>query len=255
MTPPRLVLALAFVVVAASIGVGAASPAPTPSPTPEEADGDAPPMGVQVSSFMQSSASQADGAVDNGMWIAAFANASDEATQRALVEDRVVAINTTISELRAERQALQEAYRNGSIDRVTYQARLSTIVGQLAALGESIDDAGERGQAVGVNRTRLDQLRSQARELGGGEVSALARNLTGGHGPPGAPGIFDDGKPGPPDDRGPDNRSTSAGRGDGGDGKDSETRGPPTDRGNGPKGQGQGGPPAGDATPTPTPTE
>ena len=136
--------------------------------------------------------------------MAAYANASNASEKRALVEQRVGLLGSKVEELAAER----EAYQNGAIDRATYRARLSALVGRLAAVGEAIEAADQRGQAVGVNATRLDELRSQARELSGAEVSRLARNLTDGPGGPGSAGLFDEGHGqsgqggGPPDDRG-----------------------------------------------------
>lgn len=240
MTAPRVVLALVLVVVAASVGVGATTPTPTPTPTAGEPAN----LGAAVSTFMAASAAQTGGSVENGMWVAAYANASDNATRRGLVESRVGALDGSIAELRAERRAVQTAYRNGTINRTTYQARLATIAGQLAALGESIEATDERGRAVGVNTSRLATLRTQARELGGGAVSAIARNLTGPRAPPGQSGVFGDGPRGPPTDRGPG--SDRPGGPPESDDEERTRQGPPTDRG--------GGPPSGNTTATPTDT-
>lgn len=214
MTPRRIALALVLVVLAASVGVGAASPGvagaaaddAVATPTDANATTDVP-LGHSISSVMQAGPAQAAGAVENGMWAAAYANASNASEKRALVEQRFGQLNATVGELRAERAALRQQFRNGEIDRSTYHARLSAVVGRLAALDEGIEEADERGAAVGVNRTRLDELRTRARSLSGPEVSRLARNLTGGHGRPDAPGIFDDGPPGRSGERGPPNAS------------------------------------------------
>lgn len=211
MSPRHLVLAVVLAVVAASVGVGAATPDDaTASSLAASAAADQPaPLGESISSMMQASAAQAAGTVENGMWVAAYANASNATEKRALVEARYGELNTTVGELQAERAALQEQYRNGTINRTTYLARLSAIVGQLAALGEGIEEAGDRGAQVGVNGTRLDELRSQARNLTGAEVSRLARNLTGGQGPPGPSGLFE-GPPGRSGEAGPSNASNSS---------------------------------------------
>lgn len=234
MTAPRVVLALVLLVVASSIGVGAA----TPTSTPTAGSSQPATMGASISAFMAASVAQTGGSVENGMWVAAYANASNDTDRRALVEARVGSLNATVAELQAERRALQAAYRNGSINRTTYQAQLAAIVGQLAALGESIEATDQRGRAVGVNTSRLDTLRTQARELGGGAVSAMARNLTGDQAPPGRADVFGDDRPGPPGDRG--SNGERPGQGDGRPGQ-----GPPTDR--------ETGPAAGNATATATP--
>lgn len=268
MTPRRLALAMVIVVVAAAVGVGAATPAGTAGAdaaetptTPTGANASAAPLGEAISMVMQANAAQTEGAVENGMWAAAFATAPNASAKRALAERRVGRLNGTLGELRAERRALQAAFRNGSIDQTAYRVQLSAIVGRLAALGEGIEETSERGATVGVNGSRLDQLRSQARTLGGAEVGQLARNLTGGQGTPGKSTVFGDEspggageqgagqsgnasdrptKPGAPGDAG--NATGGAGNTTGGDGG----QGPPTDD------QGQD---EGEATATPTETE
>lgn len=234
MTARSVVLALVLVVVAAAVGVGAAAPTDTPTPTPTAAEPET--LGAQVSSFMAASVAQTDGSVENGMWVAAYENASDNATRRALVQSRVGSLNATIQSLQAERQALIVGYQNGTLDRTQFQARMANVVGQLAALGESIEAADERGRAVGVNATRLETLRTQARELGGGAVSAVARNLTGPRSPPGQPGLFGGDHPGRSNKTGP-----------GGPPTDRQT-GPPTDREPGPPNDSETDQPAGNAT-------
>lgn len=220
MNPVRVALVAALVVVASSVAVGAAAPTETSTP-----DGAEPPLGAQLSAVMQANAGQAHGVVENGMWGAAFADASGDAAQRALVERRAASLNRSLAELQAERRTLREALRNGSITREEYRIRMAALVGQLAAVGDGIEETDDRARAVGVNTDELDVLRSQARELGGQEVSRIARNLTDNGAPPGRSGVFGAGPPG---------RS-------GGDGSKS---------GKGTGGSGQGGGP-----PTPTPTE
>ncbi len=232
MTPVRAAIVVALVVVASSIAVGAATPSQTA--TPDEA---AMPLGAQLSSVMQANAGQARGVVENGMWEAAFADASDEPAQRALVDRRAAALNGSMAELAAERRALREAYRNGSIDRAEYEIRMAAVVGQLAAVGDSIEETSERARAVGADTTGLDELRSQARELGGDEVSRMARNLTGNGAPPGRSGVFGDERPGQSGQGGPPD-----GAGQGG------SAGPPG-------GQGPPDGPSVQSTETPTATE
>lgn len=236
MTPVRVAIVALLVVVASSIAVGAATPSQTA--TPDEVDEMAMPLGAQLSSVMQANAGQARGVVENGMWEAAFADASDESAQRALVDRRAAVLNGSMAELAAERRALREAYRNGSIDRAEYEIRMAAVVGQLAAVGDGIEETSERARAVGVNTTRLDALRSQARELGGAEVSRMARNLTGNGAPPGQSGVFGDERPGQSGQGGPPD-----GMGRGGSTGQSDGPGPPD------------GPPRGQSTETPTATD
>lgn len=237
MVPGRLVVVMVLVTVAAPVGVGAASPgAPAEASTalPSTPSGEntsaAPSLGQSISGMMQASLAQTAGSVENGMWAAAYANASTASEKRALVERRASRLNGSIRALREERKEVRAAFRNGTINRTTYLARLSTIVGRIASLSEGIEATADRGAAVGVNQSRLHDLRTQARNLSGPAVSRLARNLGAGSGP-GPPGLFEQGPPGqagPPgsgngsdrasDNQGPDNRggnaSNSSSRGD-----------------------------------------
>ncbi|MFB6360633.1 MAG: hypothetical protein ABEH59_04860 [Halobacteriales archaeon] len=226
MVSGRLVVVIVLLTVGAPVSVGAASPE-TPAGTStrlqatQTGDNASAPqsLGQSISSMMQASLAQTAGSVENGMWAAAYANASNASEKRALVQRRASRLNRSLEELRAERAALQAGFRNGTINRTTYLVRLSRIVGRLASLSEGIEETIERGAAVGVNQSRLQELRSRARNLSGPAVSRLARNLTGGQGP-GPAGLFD---------RGPPGQAGPPGQGNASNGP-SENRGP-ADRG------------------------
>lgn len=197
MNPVRAAIVAVLVVVATSVAVGAT--APTETPTPDAAE---PPLGAQVSAVMQANAGQAHGVVENGMWGAAFADAAGEPAKRALVERRIEALDRSLAELKDQRRALREARRNGNITQEEYRIRMAALVGQLAAVGDGIEETDERARAVGVNTVQLDELRTRARVLGGQEVSYIARNLSGNGDPPGQSGVFGADGPGQSGERG-----------------------------------------------------
>lgn len=219
---PRLVALILVVALTTAVGASAAPGAApvgsssTPSPTTNASHTAG--LGTNISMFLAASEAQTKATVENGMWAAAIATVSNTSTKRALVKHRIGDLNTTVAELREERQALRSAFLNGTINRTTYRARMASLVGRLTAFGESLETVNEQGRAVGINTTRLQTIRSAASDLGGGEVSAIARNLTGGHAPSRQGDIFDD-RPGRSDERGQgpgdasnrSNRSTSIG--------------------------------------------
>lgn len=183
MTATRIGLLLVLIVIASSVGVGVVTSTDPPTEEPVT-------MGTHISTFMQAQTAQTNGAVENGMWVAAYANASNESVKHELVEHRLLALNDSIDDLLQERRALKAAYRSGNLTRTEYRIELATITGQIAAISQGINHAGVRGLTVGVNESRLDDLRNRAHDLAGSEVSQLARNLTGDHGPPGPEGAF-----------------------------------------------------------------
>lgn len=190
-------------------------------------------FGSQLSSFMQSSASQAAGSVENGMWEAAYENASNR-TRRSLIDRRTNQLSERITDLQAQKRALQAAKRNGSITTVEYRSRLSQIVGQLAALKEGIETVDRPG-APGVNRSKIADLNSRADRLAGQEVSQIARDLGGPRASPGPPEWIETG----PDDGGEAGNRSDGGppENPGGQGKSNtsskpDDTGPPDDVGN-----------------------
>jgi hypothetical protein len=224
---------LALLAVASVVAVGAVgTPAPgdartaTPTPTPAPNASDDAAMGSQVSSFMGATSGEVSATVDDGMWDADYedANGSDRA---AAVERRTAQLRERLDELAAEKAAIQAAHENGSIDRGEYRARMSRVVGRLAALNRSIAVVSERANETGANASAVAQLRGQARELGGQEVAAVARGMAGGP-PEGVPGANRSGPPGDGPPRGPPDENRT---GDGSQG------GPPDDNGS------QSGPP------------
>jgi len=149
-------------------------------------------FGAVVSSFMQTSAADAENEVEAGLFEARFdrSNASERAR---LVRQRATQLGDRIEELREERATLLEA---GNVS-VRERAEAARLAAQSSGLADSIDRTVSAAQAANVelNRTRLDGLRSEARNLTGPEVAELARGLV----------DRKDGPPrGPPEDRGPD---------------------------------------------------
>ncbi|MFB6084767.1 MAG: hypothetical protein ABEJ94_11050 [Halorientalis sp.] len=189
-------------------------------------------FGVRIASFMQASSAAADSAVDAGMWAVRY-NRSDGAERATVVRSRIDRLERRSERLRERMAALQTRYENGTIPRVAYVARASRLTAQLNALGEAINETGERARAVGVNVSQLDRLRTAVRNMSGREVAAVARDL--GVGPPA--------RAGPPADRGPDDTGPPADVGPSATVGDNRT-GPPEDGGS------ERPVPAGDAGPS-----
>jgi len=208
-------------------------------------------LGAQISSFMQASSAEANGSVDDGMWVASF-NSTNESDRERVVNGRVASIERRLDRLQDRLEALENARENGTIPEVAYVAQASRLNEQIDALTDSINETDEAARRVGVNDTRLDRLRTEASNMTGHEIARLARNLSvvgppAGAGPPDDAGPPEDAgpdddetgppeDPGPPDDASPDGNETGRPEDAGPD--DDET-GPPDDAGNG----NDGGPP------------
>lgn len=165
-------------------------------------------LGATVSAFMQASAAETRGAVDNRMFSAAFNRTADEQAKARLVTGRTKALEMRLDRLQAERAALL----NGSDElTVAERAKAARLAARIESLQRAINQTDTAAERAGVNSTRLDTLRQNANELSGPEVAALAG------------GLVDNSTGGPPGD-GPPGK-----QGDGGNGT-----GPPVTPGEGP---------------------
>lgn len=196
-------------------------PSQAPSGTPGNSSNAT--LGVQLAAFMQANAAQTSDSVETGMWVAAFSNASSDRNRSALADRQRRRLESRIESIRADKRALRAAYENGSISRVTYQARLGRLVGRLTGLENALR-AAERTGAPGLNRSTIRSMRSEAAALAGGDVARTARGLGGDAGPPawvdrGSDGAAGSDSPNPPvspdEPPGQANESTAPGTGAG----------------------------------------
>lgn len=157
-------------------------------------------MGAEISAFMQSSAAEADGAVEDGMFEAEYDERPDD--RAALVRNRTGELQADLAELRERRQELQE--NRDEMSDVEYRARMSRLVSDVRSLERSVDRTEPLAEDAGVNTTTLRTIRNNASELSGQEVAELARQMS----------VV-------PDDRGPD--------GDRGNGESNDREGGPGD--------------------------
>lgn len=142
-------------------------------------------LGATVSAFMQASAAEARGTVDNRMFSAAFNRTADDQARARLVDGRTKALEMRLDRLQTQRDALL----NGSDElTVAERAKAARLAARIESLQRAINQTDSAAERAGVNSTRLDALRQNANELSGPEVAALAGGLVGdsSRGPPGA---------------------------------------------------------------------
>lgn len=141
-------------------------------------------FGNQLTAFMQSSAGQTNDTVESGMWSAGFENAN-ESEQARMAQERTATHEQRLERLQQRNETLTERYENGSIPPNAYLAQSSRLSGQIAALQTSINDTERVASDAGVDETRLETLRNEARNMTGPEVAGVARGVVaGGQGPP-----------------------------------------------------------------------
>lgn len=203
------------------------------------------------------------------------AGAATNTSKAGVVGEEVERLRERLQRLREERRELRAAHRNGSIGNGQYRARLANIHARTRAAQREINATGQvaRGlparalEARGVDATAIRTLRSEAQNLTGPEVAAIARSVAGNA----ADGAMGPGERGPPDSVAdssvpgqgpPDNRNgapANESQGDRGgesnnrgqnDGDRSGQSGGRTDGGSDSAGSGDGGDSSGDAAGT-----
>jgi len=192
-------------------------------------------FGAEVSSFMQASSAEAEGEVNDGIFVAALERTDDPEQRRALVEDRAAELGERQKRLRQRQERLNET------DSVAQYA----VATEVAVGADELERAANRTQlaarSAGVDDTALAEIRTNASEMRGQAVAEIAGSVGApvgnGSGPPvGLPAAA----------TGPEDGNESEAR-DGGNGNGSDNS---ADRGgneseapNGSDSQGNDGPP------------
>lgn len=162
----------------------------------EDEDGE--PFGLQVSTFMQSSAAETDETVRSGMWVASMArNGSNDA-----VDFRGDQIFKRLDQIEQDLEKLAEKRNKSEISAIEYHARSSRLLGQYFGLQTAIGDAERVAIDRGIEAPGLERAKSRSNEVGP-RVDNIARGIPGGV-PPGLAdgGPSSDDRPGgPPADR------------------------------------------------------
>lgn len=159
-------------------------------------------FGIQVSSFSQTTATDASETVDAGLWQIRV-NASEKPDEA--IENRSISLSDRIKRLDERVKQLEE--RRENLSTAEYTARASALRAQTKHMHSHVEQANRTAFSQGVHSPALDRLRNDAANMTGPEVSELARSITdtpGGPpanaGPTDRAGSADDIDSGPPDD-------------------------------------------------------
>lgn len=151
------------------------TPASTTTPT-DGAAGASGTFGAEISTFMQSSTAAAEGQVEDGMFSAGLSRVDDPDERRALIERRQERLRQRQVELEERRERISEGDGPGLRDR----ALAAHVAVGAAQLERSANGTERAARAAGLDTEALEEIRSNAREMRGPAIAALARNLTGG---------------------------------------------------------------------------
>lgn len=155
--------------------------------------------GAHLSGVVGVQKAEIDGEIESRGLGIALRNAKTNESKAEVLANETNRIRERIQSLTHQQQALKEALKNGSITKSQYQAEIAEVATRSATVrrlaNQTVNASGELPEqlreAKGINETALHQLRTNARNLTGQEVAAIARSIGGpgigqglGNGPP-----------------------------------------------------------------------
>lgn len=166
----RIAVLVALAVVTAGISAGVVA-ANTAAQSEDE-----PPLGAAISSFMQASDVEANASVESELYNTRF-NDSNASQQARLVHRRVDVLQDRLAELERDRKAF-DPMADGTVN-VTERAKAAQLAVRAKALERAIDDTARTADRadIPVNETKLDRLRTDARNMTGQQVATIATGL------------------------------------------------------------------------------
>lgn len=205
-----LVVALAVIGLTVAPLASGALGSPLAGAQADQSDTEA--TNASVGTLMQASATDTESTVESGMFDAAYENADNE-SRADIVRDRTTDLEAQFTALEAERAELRDQREN--LSRGAYQSRMAKLTVEIASLERSIERTERRAAAVGVDESRLADLRGnataireQAAAKAGPGLAAVTRGLADTDGPRGV-------KAGPPDGQGDQPNDPGQGNGNG----------------------------------------
>jgi len=242
-----------LVVVVAALFVTPAAALSLPGQTAQQtATNESIQPGAQLSGVVSVGQAELDGAVEGRAFGQAIASADTNESKAGVVAERMPGLENRLGDLREQREQLQAAYENGSLDRSTYEARTTAVAARIQQVERQLNRSHAVAVALpeqardraGVNVTAIERLRTQAGEMRGGEMAEIARGIAGprvgmgmpdtsrGGPPAGVPGNWTGpGAGGPPAGPGPsDGHGSSTGHGPMSDGSSADRDGRTSNR-------------------------
>ncbi|MEA5385947.1 hypothetical protein VB779_01695 [Haloarculaceae archaeon H-GB11] len=129
-------------------------------------------FGTELSAFMQANAGESEDAVDDGLW-----EANHESNGTTNVAARTETLSRRLQRLQSQSQRLESRHENGSMSEVAYRAQASRIAAKLDALHRAVNDTETRAAAANRTVSNLSGIRTEATELGNGDIAAATSGL------------------------------------------------------------------------------
>lgn len=145
------------------------------------------PPGMKLSGVIASQGAQITGQLEQTAFNISFTSANSEDAKVQTVASKSKEVRNQINEIKQEKATLKQEYKNGNISRAEYVTRMSTLSAQIENTKDMAASVETKAQSLpagkleqnGVNATAILQLKEDASNLSGAEVSEIARSIAG----------------------------------------------------------------------------
>jgi len=183
-------MTVALIVALAAIPVGAAAVTTAADDVDDQTDAnetDSITPGEQLSGVVGVQNAELDGDLSDRTFGIQIANASTDAAKAEIVDDRLAELKAQLEANDADLEELEEAREAGEISEGEYRSQVATAATETnnteRAAGQTANTTNELPEDVladrGINVTAIQELRTNASELGGPETAEIARSIAG----------------------------------------------------------------------------
>lgn len=191
-----ILVAIAVVIALAAIPLGATAAitghggdAPTTNAQPADADdaNDSVEPGAQLAGVIGVQDAELDGEVSERTYGLKIASAATNESKADVVGDQLADVEERLENHEATLEELAEAREDGEISEGEYRAKIATVAAESATTERMAGHAGatagdlpaELLEERGIDVVAIEELRTNASELGGPETAEIARSIAG----------------------------------------------------------------------------
>lgn len=142
-------------------------------------------VGGQISVFMASQTGEIEKAFELVSFKTKLNNTSSNVTKAETVRNKVEELKQRKSELKEQRKELKAMYKNGSISRIEFVSRMTSISTSNETVSEVASEARTQAEKIpkqarqktNINMTALNMLKENASSLSGQQVAEIAKSI------------------------------------------------------------------------------
>lgn len=143
--------------------------------------------GQQLSAVVGVGQAEVEGEVEERSFALQLGNASNDSERAQVVGENARTLRQELSDVRERIDELRQAREDGNISEAEYRARVAPLAARAQGLERQVNATSNASEGIpadvleanGVNTSALQELKNNAANLSGGEVSEIARSIGG----------------------------------------------------------------------------